>query len=65
MASNWKKFTRRTCHSLHECCVCKKNITNGQQYYDGGYGQRMHVECFLSYVTAQSQGGSYGKKHDG
>jgi hypothetical protein len=35
----------RTCYTLHECCLCKGQITNGQQYHDGGYGRRAHVQC--------------------
>lgn len=35
----------RTCRWLHECAHCGQNITDGQLYYDGGYGRRTHEEC--------------------
>jgi hypothetical protein len=62
---HWKKMPRRTCYSIHECCVCKEKILYRQEYYDGGHGHRMHVKCFPLYVQAQMKGERYGKKHDG
>lgn len=38
---------RRTCKSLHHCFLCGQAILLGQEYYDGGYGHRAHVECGL------------------
>jgi len=43
-AINWPK---RTCYSLHECFFCEKQITLGQEYYDGGYGNRIHIKCAM------------------
>lgn len=41
----WDRFPLRTCQSLHECKLCSEIITIGQQYYDGGYGKRVHKSC--------------------
>ncbi len=35
----------RVCQTMHECCLCRKTIQYGDQYRDGGYGRRAHVEC--------------------
>lgn len=35
----------RTCRTLHECYICRKDIVLGQMYFDGGYGRRAHVDC--------------------
>lgn len=46
----WLKLTKkpiRQCRWMHECCMCDLKITNGQLYYDGGYGKRSHVAHFL------------------
>lgn len=37
----------RTCRSLHSCCLCKKDITLGDQYRDRGYGRRAHLDCMV------------------
>jgi hypothetical protein len=42
---NWRKYKVRTCLSSHECRICGKDICLGDQYYDGGYGRRAHVDC--------------------
>jgi hypothetical protein len=42
---NYKKYPIRKCRSLHYCNICKRNITDGQLYYDGGYNKRCHVSC--------------------
>lgn len=39
------EYPVRTCYSLHECYVCRKNITIGDRYFDGGYRFRAHVQC--------------------
>ncbi len=44
-STGWEKYPIRGCNSLHFCEVCQKDITMAQQYYDGGYGRRAHVEC--------------------
>ena len=42
----WRtKYPIRTCYSLHHCEVCRKDITLGQRYFDGGYSRRAHVTC--------------------
>jgi hypothetical protein len=38
-------YPLRKCMSLHDCEICRKNITLGQKYYDGGYDNRYHKEC--------------------
>jgi len=43
----WQLYQVRTCRSLHYCEICKRDITDGQKYYDGGYGRRAHMECVL------------------
>jgi len=45
------KKPRRTCRTMHECCICHENIQYGYEYYDGGYGNRAHVSC----VTPQKE----------
>lgn len=35
----------RTCYTMHECFLCKKTISCGERYYDGGYGKRAHYAC--------------------
>lgn len=37
----------RTCGEMISCDVCKEIITAGQDYYDGGYWRRAHVECAM------------------
>lgn len=41
----WDRYQIRVCRSLHHCEVCRKDITLGQQYRDGGYSRRAHVTC--------------------
>jgi hypothetical protein len=36
----------RTCRTLHSCVLCGKDITDGQEYRDKGYGARAHEGCF-------------------
>ena len=44
-----KKITNkpiRRCYSLHDCYICKKQITFNEMYYDGGKtNRRAHVQC--------------------
>jgi len=40
-----RRYKIRTCQTMHECCLCKETIRCGQNYRDGGYGRRAHVEC--------------------
>lgn len=42
---DFTKYPVRTCYTLHFCEICQRDITLGQQYYDGGYGRRAHVGC--------------------
>jgi hypothetical protein len=30
---------------MHECCICKRTIYCGDEYFDGGYGKRAHTRC--------------------
>ena len=39
------EYKLRQCRTVHECCVCKKDIYCGDLYYDGGYGRRCHEQC--------------------
>jgi len=41
----WGKYKIRTCRYLNSCMLCEQDIRSGEQYYDGGYGRRAHVEC--------------------
>lgn len=41
------KSPLRVCKSIHECFVCRQNISYGQVYIDGGYGNRRHKECYV------------------
>ncbi len=36
----------RTCRTLHHCEMCGHDITDGQQYRDGGVDKRAHEDCF-------------------
>jgi hypothetical protein len=35
----------RTCSSIHECSLCGENIIYGEDYHDGGHGNRAHCRC--------------------
>ncbi len=39
------ELVKRQCGSFHRCCVCLRDIVHGEQYYDGGWPRRAHVEC--------------------
>ncbi len=39
------EYKIRTCLTMHECSVCRKQIRLGDRYFDGGYGYRAHVLC--------------------
>ena len=43
--AKWKKRRLRICRWLNHCKICNKDITDGQQYRDGGYGRRAHEDC--------------------
>jgi len=43
----WEKYKIRRCRTLHECRVCGDTIVDGEEYHDGGYGRRAHVECVV------------------
>ena len=36
---------KRTCQTMHECDLCLKTIHCGEEYFDGGIGNRIHVKC--------------------
>jgi len=40
------RFPSRICKTVHHCCLCHRDITNGQDYLDGGYNYRAHVQCW-------------------
>ncbi len=44
-----RTYPVRTCYSLHYCELCRRNITYGEAYHDGGYGRRAHVSCVRSH----------------
>jgi hypothetical protein len=43
--SQWLQRPIRTCHTLRVCQLCPHGIRSGQQYHDGGFARRAHVEC--------------------
>ena len=43
--SPFTKYPVRICRTMHECQLCGSTITAGEQYYDGGYSRRAHVDC--------------------
>lgn len=43
--TRWIDRQIRTCRSLHHCEICKRDITVGQRYFDGGYSKRAHESC--------------------
>ena len=45
----YNEYPIRECRSLHYCEICNKDITYGECYYDGGYNNRVHVDCFKIY----------------
>jgi hypothetical protein len=42
---DYTKYKKRICRYVHHCAICKKDIVAGEEYYDGGYSRRAHVEC--------------------
>lgn len=44
----WKEYPLRICRSLHHCEVCDKDITLGEQYFDGGHSRRAHRTCIIT-----------------
>lgn len=36
----------RKCLTMHECFYCWLTIRLGQMYRDGGYGNRIHEDCY-------------------
>ena len=40
-----REWPIRKCRSLHSCELCSQDIRLGQEYYDGGYFRRRHVNC--------------------
>jgi hypothetical protein len=48
LKKNWRKCRIRNCRYLNFCELCKRDIKAGEQYFDGGYGRRAHVECVKS-----------------
>ena len=42
---NWAKYPLRRCLTMHHCAICDKTISLGENYRDGGYGRRAHVDC--------------------
>lgn len=51
---NWKKYPMRKCRSMHECYCCRKEIKDGETYFDGGYGRRAHQSCVLRRATKKA-----------
>ncbi len=41
----FSKYRLRMCRYMNECAVCKAAIVAGQEYFDGGYGRRAHIDC--------------------
>ncbi len=46
---NYKKFPTRICRVPHHCKICNLPIIKGQQFYDGLFGRRAHVNCVNIY----------------
>lgn len=42
---NYRKYTIRTCRTLHYCNICHESIRCGELYYDGGENRRVHRKC--------------------
>ena len=36
---------KRRAQYFHLCCVCLNDIEPGEDYHDGGYYRRAHVDC--------------------
>lgn len=41
----YQRYPVRTCRTMHTCELCRKTITCGERYHDGGYDRRAHVTC--------------------
>ena len=41
---------RRSCFSMHDCCLCSDLIRYTHQYYDAGFNKRAHVHCVLKFI---------------
>jgi len=54
---NYHKYPIRNCKSLHHCQICRKKITVGEDYYDGGYDRRAHKTCIDKDVGERKDGG--------
>ena len=48
LKKNWRKYRIRECRYSNFCALCERDIKAGEQYFDGGYGRRAHVECVKS-----------------
>lgn len=44
---DWGKYPLRTCRYFDKCELCGEQINAGQQYRDGGFGRRAHVQCAI------------------
>jgi hypothetical protein len=53
---SWTKYPIRVCRWLNECRICGRNITDGERYYDGGYGRRGHELCVLNEIADRKAG---------
>lgn len=42
---DYGKYPMRICRTMHECAECPNTILAGQEYLDGGYGRRVHLNC--------------------
>lgn len=60
----WKSWPVRTCRTSHECFLCEEEITLGDIYHDGGYGNRAHVGCVAQRAAAMRIGKSDTPWHD-
>lgn len=42
----------RNCKTMHSCCLCDRDITYGDDYYDGGLDKRAHYDCVQNLLKA-------------
>ena len=48
-------YPLRVCKSLHHCELCAKQITYGEEYFDGGYNRRAHRKCVMQSPAPQPE----------
>lgn len=41
----YPNYPVRICRTIQYCNICRRDITCGEEYYDGGYNRRAHKKC--------------------